>query len=93
MIRVLIADDHNLVRKGIRSLLEETGTIEVVCEASDGYEAVEKVQETQPDVAILDLSMPRLDGVQASEKILGLGLTRRSLSCQCTQIRSSSTSC
>ncbi len=74
MIRVLIADDHNLVRKGIRSLLEETGTIEVVCEASDGYEAVEKVQETQPDVAILDLSMPRLDGVQASEKILGLGL-------------------
>lgn len=74
MIRVLIADDHNLVRKGIRSLLEDAGAIEVVYEASDGYEAVEKVQEMQPDVAILDLSMPRLDGVQASEKILGLGL-------------------
>lgn len=74
MIRVLIADDHNLVRKGIRSLLEADGAIEVVYEASDGYEAVEKVQELQPDVAILDLSMPRLDGVQASEKILGLGL-------------------
>ena len=74
MIRVLIADDHNLVRKGIRSLLETDGAIEVVYEASDGYEAVEKVQELQPDVAILDLSMPRLDGVQASEKILGLGL-------------------
>lgn len=74
MIRVLIADDHNLVRKGIRSLLEADGAIEVVYEASDGYEAVEKVQELRPDVAILDLSMPRLDGVQASEKILGLGL-------------------
>jgi len=74
MIRVLIADDHNLVRQGIRSLLEETGKIDVVYEASDGYEALEKVQEIQPDIAILDLSMPRLDGVQASEKILELGL-------------------
>ncbi|MBN2502935.1 MAG: response regulator transcription factor [Anaerolineales bacterium] len=74
MIRVLIADDHNLVRKGIRSLLEESGKIEVIYEASDGAEAVEKVTEMQPDIAILDLSMPRLDGLQASEKILGLGL-------------------
>lgn len=74
MIRVLIADDHNLVRKGIRSLLEESGTIEVVYEAADGYEAVEKVTELQPDIAILDISMPRLDGVQASEHILGQGL-------------------
>lgn len=73
MIRVLIADDHNLVRKGIRSLLEETGTIQVVYEAADGYEALEKVTELQPDVAILDISMPRLDGVQASEKILAAG--------------------
>ena len=86
MIRVLIADDHNLVRKGIRSLLEADGAIEVVYEASDGYEAVEKVQELQPDVAILDLSMPRLDGVQASEKILGLGLTLRLSSYPCTRI-------
>jgi NarL family two-component system response regulator LiaR len=74
MIRVLIADDHNLVRKGIRSLLEEDGSIEVVYEASNGVEAFEKVQELQPDIAILDLSMPRLDGIQASEKILSLGL-------------------
>jgi two-component system, NarL family, response regulator LiaR len=74
MIRVLIADDHNLVRKGIRSLVEGAGAIQVVCEASDGFEAVEKVQEFQPDIAILDISMPRLDGIQAAEKILGLGL-------------------
>lgn len=73
MIRVLIADDHNLVRKGIRSLLENAGTIEVVYEASDGFEAVKKVEEMQPDVAILDIDMPRLDGVQASEQIIGLG--------------------
>jgi DNA-binding NarL/FixJ family response regulator len=74
MIRVLIADDHNLVRKGIRSLLEEAGTIEVIYEASDGYEAVEKTLEMHPDIAILDISMPRLDGVQASEQILKMGL-------------------
>lgn len=73
MIRVLIADDHNLVRKGIRSLLDGVGTIEVVHEASDGVEAVEKVKELKPDIAILDISMPRLDGVQASEKILAMG--------------------
>ena len=74
MISVLIADDHILVRKGIRSLLENAGTIEVVYEASDGYEAVEKIREIQPDIAILDISMPRLDGIQASEKVLALGL-------------------
>jgi two-component system, NarL family, response regulator NreC len=74
MISVLIADDHILVRKGIRSLLENAGTIEVVYEASDGYEAVEKIREFQPDIAILDISMPRLDGIQASEKVLALGL-------------------
>lgn len=74
MIHVLIADDHNLVRKGIRSLLEGDGNIEVVYEASDGNEAVEKVIELAPDIAILDLSMPRLDGVQASEQILAQGL-------------------
>lgn len=74
MIQVLIADDHTLVRKGICSLLEGAGGIQVIFEASDGYEAVEKVQELKPDIAILDISMPRLDGVQASEKILGLGL-------------------
>lgn len=74
MIRVLIADDHNLVRKGIRSLLESAGTIEVIYEAADGFDAVEKVVELEPDIAILDLSMPRLDGVQASEHILRQGL-------------------
>ena len=74
MIRVLIADDHTLVRQGIRSLLENAGTIEVVHEAADGYEAVEKIREMEPDIAILDISMPNLDGIQAAEKILGLGL-------------------
>ena len=68
-IRVLIADDHTLVRKGLVSLLEESGECEVVAEASDGLEAVEKAQDLRPDVAILDLSMPRLSGLEAVRRI------------------------
>lgn len=72
MIRVVIAEDHNLVRQGIRALLEQSGEVQVVGEAATGYEAVKVTEELKPDVVIMDLSMPRLDGAQAAERILNL---------------------
>lgn len=72
MIRVVVADDHNLVRQGLRALLEAQAEVDVVGEASTGYEAVELAEKLQPDVVVMDLSMPRLDGVQAAARILRL---------------------
>lgn len=74
MIRVVVADDHHLVRQGIRALLEKAGDIQVVGEASDGQEAIELVERLSPDVLVLDIAMPRLDGLQATERVEGLGL-------------------
>ena len=68
-VRVLVADDHTIVRQGLVSLLAESGECEVVAEAADGLEAVEKALATRPDVAILDLSMPRLSGLEAVRRI------------------------
>jgi NarL family two-component system response regulator LiaR len=68
-IRVLIADDHAVVRQGLRTFLELQDEIEVVGEAADGFEAVELVQRTEPDVALLDLVMPRLGGLEAIRRI------------------------
>ena len=56
MIRVLLADDHRIVRAGIRRIVEESGDVEVVAEAADGKEAIQKVQDTAPDVAVIDIS-------------------------------------
>lgn len=77
MIRVIIAEDHNLVRQGIRVLVEQSGEVQVVAEASTGEEAVKLVTEYEPDVIIMDLSMPRLDGSQAAERILNLNVATR----------------
>jgi DNA-binding NarL/FixJ family response regulator len=74
MIRVLIADDHHLVRQGICALLEKVEYIQIVGEAATGQEAVELTQSLKPDVVIMDISMPRMDGVQATEKILALNI-------------------
>ncbi len=74
MIRVIIAEDHNLVRQGIRALLEQSGEVQVVAEAATGQEAVELTEEHEPDLVVMDLSMPRLDGAQAAERILDLNL-------------------
>jgi len=74
MIRVIIAEDHNLVRQGIRALLEKSGEVHVVAEAATGEEAVQLTEKEKPDVVVMDLAMPRLDGAQASERILGLSL-------------------
>jgi len=69
MTTVLIADDHGVVRGGLRLLLERQEGIEVVAEASDGAEAVERAIALRPDLAILDVSMPRLTGLQATTEI------------------------
>jgi DNA-binding NarL/FixJ family response regulator len=65
-LRVLLADDHKLVRAGIRSLLERLPGLDVVAEASDGKEALLLVEEHQPQVVLMDLSMPGLNGIEAT---------------------------
>jgi len=69
IIRVLVVDDHALVRKGVRALLDEVEGIGLVGEASNGVEAVEKALELQPDVILMDLEMPVMDGVVAISRI------------------------
>jgi DNA-binding NarL/FixJ family response regulator len=72
MIRVVIADDHHLVRQGIRALLEKAGDIEVVAEAADGQEAIALVERLLPDVLVIDIAMPHLNGVEAVGRLRGL---------------------
>ena len=72
MVNVIVADDHNLVRQGICALLEKTGGLHVVGQASDGREVVSLVKTLTPDLVIMDVSMPNLDGVQAASQIFAL---------------------
>lgn len=74
MIRILIAEDHLLVRAGIRALLEKAGDISILGEASNGQEAVDMARELKPDVLVMDIMMPRLNGIQAAEYIQNLKL-------------------
>lgn len=67
-IRVLLADDHALIRQGLRALLEKHG-FQIVAEASDGQEALRSVMEVNPDVAIVDISMPLLNGVDTAREL------------------------
>ena len=69
MIRVLIADDHAIVRKGIRALLATERDIEVIGEAEDGAQAVAQAQALHPDVVLMDLVMPKMDGIEATQRI------------------------
>jgi DNA-binding NarL/FixJ family response regulator len=69
-LRLLLADDHQVVRAGLRCLLEGQPGWEVVAEASDGREAVAKAIETRPDVALLDIGMPELNGLEAAHQIV-----------------------
>lgn len=68
-IRVVLADDHVVVRQGIRQFLEESGEVQVVAEASDGAEAVRLVEAHRPDVAVLDVRMPRMTGVAVTRHL------------------------
>ncbi len=71
-LRILIADDHEVVRSGIRTMLEAHLGWEVCSEAADGREAVERCRELKPDVAVLDLGMPNLNGLEATRQILAV---------------------
>ena len=73
-IRVLLADDHDMVRAGIRSVLAAHDGLEVVAEVEDGPAAVRAVAQFRPDIAILDVTMPGLNGIAATEQIRALGL-------------------
>jgi DNA-binding NarL/FixJ family response regulator len=72
-LRLFLADDHEIVRFGLRNLLESQFGWSVVGEAADGKEAVEKVFLLEPDIALLDISMPMLNGLEAARQILGRG--------------------
>jgi two-component system response regulator NreC len=69
MIKVLIADDHAIVRAGLRTLIHSEPTMELAGEASGGYETIDLVEKTQPDVLVIDLSMPDLDGIAVTRQI------------------------
>ena len=69
MVRILLAEDHAIVREGLRSLIEKHPCMEVVGEAKDGRKALELVQELSPDIVIMDITMPNLNGVEATRHI------------------------
>ncbi|MDJ0666140.1 MAG: response regulator transcription factor [Desulfobacterales bacterium] len=69
MIRVLLADDHSIVRDGLRRIVEEDGAMTVVAEASDGREALRKIDDSRPDVAVVDISMPGYDGLEVVSRL------------------------
>ncbi len=71
MIKVLLADDHTMVRDGLRYLLEAAGDLQIVALAANGQEAVEQTELHHPDVAVIDVSMPVMDGIEATKKISG----------------------
>ena len=68
-IRVLLADDHRILREGIRALIEDQEDIEVIGEAEDGMATVKKVAQLQPDVVVMDIAMPLLNGLEATRQI------------------------
>lgn len=74
MITVLLADDHAIVRQGLRRLLEDCRDIEIIGEASNGHEALRFIRQAQPNVVLMDLSMPGLDGIETTKQIMSEGL-------------------
>ena len=72
MIKVLLADDHKIVREGLRRIIEESGEMEVVAEAADGHDAISRALDTRPDVAVVDISMPGMDGLEVVSQLKSL---------------------
>ena len=70
MVKLLIADDHTIFRQGLSSLLRKSNNVEIVAEVSNGLEAWVRIQEMRPDIAILDIRMPGMDGLQIAEMVL-----------------------
>jgi len=70
-IRILLADDHTVMRRGLRLLIESQPEFSVVAEASDGRQAVQQAEATLPDVAVMDIAMPNLSGIEAAQRIAG----------------------
>jgi DNA-binding NarL/FixJ family response regulator len=79
VIRVLLADDQDLVREGLRMILEAEADIEVVGEAADGKQALEQARRLDPDVVLMDVRMPELDGIEATKRLATSGLRARVL--------------
>jgi DNA-binding NarL/FixJ family response regulator len=73
VIRVLLADDHALMRHGLRGMLDAQADMEVVGEAADGAEAVDEAIRLHPDVVVMDIRMPRLDGIEATKRLMAHG--------------------
>ncbi len=78
-IRVLLADDHAVLRAGLRALVNAESDMEVVGEATDGQDAVEKARELKPDVVVMDISMPGVNGLEATTRIVESGLAAKVL--------------
>jgi two-component system response regulator NreC len=71
-IRILLADDHTVMRRGLRLLLESQSDFSVVAEAADGRQAIEQAEATLPDVAVIDIAMPNLNGIEAAQRIIAV---------------------
>lgn len=79
MIRVVIADGHAIMRQGLRALLERTDDIQVIGEAEDGQHACELVEQLVPDVIVLDIALPRLNGLETAARLRALGTSTRAV--------------
>jgi len=88
--RILVVDDHDAVRRGVRQLLETKPYYQVVAEAADGRTALALARETRPDIAILDYSIPQLNGLDLSHALKANSPGSKSFSTRCTIVRRSS---